>query len=191
WLGEVAVQDGIRRTHETLAQLMRHEHASLALAQRCSAVPGHIPLFAALLNYRHSPAEQPSKDSSANHEGIRLLSSEERTNYPLTLSIDDLGGEFELTVQVIQPLSAQRVYEYMHQALSQLVRALEQAPQTPAWSIDVLSEAEQRRMLVEWNQIPGSYQRQQGIHELFEAQVRRAPDATALVHAQEHLSYAQ
>ena len=38
-----------------LADLMRHD-ASLALAQRCSAVPAPTPLFSALLNYRHSPA---------------------------------------------------------------------------------------------------------------------------------------
>jgi len=38
-LGEVSVVEGIRNTHETLAQLVRHEHASLALAQRCSGLP--------------------------------------------------------------------------------------------------------------------------------------------------------
>ena len=49
---------GIRQTQETLAQLLRHEHASLALAQRCSALPGHVPLFSALLNYRHNAADR-------------------------------------------------------------------------------------------------------------------------------------
>ena len=53
-LGEVAVEESIRQTHQTLAGLMRHEHASLALAQRCSALPAQVPLFTTLLNYRHS-----------------------------------------------------------------------------------------------------------------------------------------
>ena len=54
-IGEQAVEEAVRRTHVLLGDLMRHEHASLALAQRCSAVPAPAPLFSALLNYRHSP----------------------------------------------------------------------------------------------------------------------------------------
>jgi amino acid adenylation domain-containing protein len=120
-----------------------------------------------------------------------MLSSEERTNYPVTVSVDDLGEDFQLTLQVMQPLSAQRLCDYLRQTLVRIIQALEQAPQTPAWSIEVLSEAEQQQMLVEWNRAPGNYHQERGIHELFEAQVQRAPDATALVHAEEHLSYAQ
>lgn len=38
-LGAQTVQDCLRQTHSLLTQLMHHEHASLSLAQRCSAVP--------------------------------------------------------------------------------------------------------------------------------------------------------
>ena len=38
-VGEEGVESSVRHTHALLADLMRHEHASLALAQRCSAVP--------------------------------------------------------------------------------------------------------------------------------------------------------
>ena len=54
-VGEESVEASVRSTHALLADLLRHEHASLALAQRCSAVPAPAPLFSALLNYRHSP----------------------------------------------------------------------------------------------------------------------------------------
>ena len=53
-VGEEGVEASVRRTHALLAELLRHEHASLALAQRCSGVPAPAPLFSALLNYRHS-----------------------------------------------------------------------------------------------------------------------------------------
>ena len=53
-LGELGAEESVLKTHRLLAELMHHEHASLALAQRCSGVPAPAPLFTSLLNYRHS-----------------------------------------------------------------------------------------------------------------------------------------
>src|SRR5262249_47354531 len=91
-LGEVSVVEGIRQTHQSLAQLVRHEHASLALAQRCSGLPGNAPLFSAVLNYRHSVAE-PVAAEPADEGEAQELSSQERSNYPCALSVDDLGTD--------------------------------------------------------------------------------------------------
>jgi hypothetical protein len=49
-----SAQEAVLRTQQRLADMLRHEQASLAMAQRCSAVPPPAPLFTALLNYRHS-----------------------------------------------------------------------------------------------------------------------------------------
>src|SRR6185312_3827532 len=100
-LGDVEVREGIRKTHETLARLMRHEHASFALAQRCSALPGQAPLFATLLNYRHIPAGQTPGSVSVGLDGMHILSVQRHTNYPFTLSVDDLGEDFQLAVQAV------------------------------------------------------------------------------------------
>ena len=58
-LDGTAVEDSVRHAHARLAELMAHEHASLALAQRCSGVAAPAPLFSSILNYRHNtmPAE--------------------------------------------------------------------------------------------------------------------------------------
>ncbi|MFN9545792.1 MAG: condensation domain-containing protein, partial [Cyanobacteriota bacterium] len=96
--GEEAVEAAVRRTHRVLAGLLRHEHAPLALAQRCSGVVAPTPLFSALFNYRHSQEENEGA-VAAMGEGIALVQSEERTNYPLAVSVDDLGEGFALTAQ--------------------------------------------------------------------------------------------
>ena len=71
---------GVKATHERLTTLLNHEHASLALAQRCSGVGGAAPLFSALLNYRHT-AEVPLRDGEGIWQGVRGTSqcSQRRT----------------------------------------------------------------------------------------------------------------
>src|SRR5205085_154401 len=55
--------------------------------------------------------------------------------------------------------------------------------------LPLLSAAEQYRLLVEWNSTATEYPRHRCVHELFEEQVARAPEATALVFQEETLTY--
>src|SRR5262249_49487730 len=129
-VGEEGVEAGVRQTHRLLAELLRHEYASLALAQRCSGGPAPTPLFSALLNFRHSAGmtEARSDERKRAWEGIQSLYGEERTNYPLTFSLDDVGEGFQLTAQVEETIEAKRVCQFMHTALESLVEALEREP---------------------------------------------------------------
>jgi len=53
----------------------------------------------------------------------------------------------------------------------------------------MLTEAERHHLLVEWNETKTNYPGDKCIHELFEEQVERTPDALALVFENEHLTY--
>ncbi|MCB9591959.1 MAG: LLM class flavin-dependent oxidoreductase [Sandaracinaceae bacterium] len=55
----------------------------------------------------------------------------------------------------------------------------------------LLSEAERRRILEEWNATATDYPASAGVHQLFEAQVDRTPNAKALVHRDQALTYAE
>ncbi|MCF7697207.1 amino acid adenylation domain-containing protein, partial [Mycetohabitans sp. B2] len=183
-----SVQDSVRETHTRLAALLEHEHASLALAQRYSGVPAGTPLFSALLNYRHhaTPSDAPNLPS-----GIELLGAQERTNYPLSLSIEDDGQTLGLTAQVAQPLDPDRVCGYMQQTLASLAKALEQEPDTPVQQLEVLPEIERQLLLETWNATQQTYPAHLCVHQLFEAQAERTPEATALVYEDQTLSYAE
>jgi amino acid adenylation domain-containing protein len=184
----------VRRTHALLADLLRHEHASLALAQRCSGVAAPAPLFTSLLNYRHGggakPPQQAAQAAQAR-EGVRGIGAQERTNYPVLLSVDDLGEAFSLTAQVAAPADAKQVCRLMYTALERLVEALEAAPGREIGSIDVLPEADRRMVVEEWNRTETEYPADRCIHELFEARAASTPAAVAVVCEGESLSYAE
>ncbi|WP_241090852.1 condensation domain-containing protein, partial [Pseudomonas viridiflava] len=132
-LGDQDLRTAIRATHQRLTTLMRHEHAPLALAQRCSGVAAPTPLFNALLNYRHSA---PAEAGSETWQGIQVLHAQERSNYPLVVSVDDLGEAFSLTAQTSPQIDPQRICAYLQRAMEHLLEALDQSPLTSAEQLD-------------------------------------------------------
>lgn len=185
------VGQSVQATHARLTRLLYHEHASLALAQRCSGVPAPLPLFSALFNYRYGLQATPADSTVTQQgwEGMTILGGEEWTNYPVTLSVDDVGEGFRLTAQVSAPIEAQRVCTYMHTVLEHLVHALETEPETSVHQLEVLSELERQEMVQSWNASAVTTEWTGQLHELFEMQAARNPEAAAVVAGDERLTY--
>ncbi|ONK01312.1 non-ribosomal peptide synthetase [Pectobacterium actinidiae] len=184
-LADRGAAEVIRRTSHDLMLLLEHEQAPLALAQRCSGVTPPMPLFSALLNYRHTQAD--STDNTLND--IRVLTSEERTNYPLTLAVDDRNEGFSLVAQTLADIDPHRLVNYLMTAISSLVDALETEPQRSILSLPVLPDDERQQIQVDFNATDMDIPQHALIHELFEAQVTRTPDAIAVVFGDTALSY--
>src|SRR5215831_2357319 len=187
-LGREGAEESVRGMHDQLGKLLRHEHASLTLAQRCSGVAAPLPLFSALLNYRYSQATARSREGRRAWEGSKVLYSEDRTSYPCVLAVDDLGEDFVLTVQMAEPIEPERVCEMMQRVLEGLVEALEKMPARTLSSVDVLGAEERRRILEEWNDT-GREVAETTLAEMFEAQVERSPEAVAVVFEGRELKY--
>ncbi|MFJ4192819.1 amino acid adenylation domain-containing protein, partial [Pseudomonas sp. NPDC089534] len=185
------VRAAVQATHARLTTLMRHEHAPLALAQRCSQVAAPTPLFSALFNYRHSHgAAAAHAQAQTAWEGITNLHAEERSNYPLTLSVDDFGDAFRLMLLASTQLDPQRVCGYMHCAVEGLVQALEQTPDVPVDELSVLPTAEREQVLSGFNATAVDYPQGLTTQQRFEAQAEQRPDAVAAAFLGEQLTYA-
>lgn len=187
-LRDVSAIELVRQTHRELLELLAHEPASLSLAQRCSGIPASAPLFTALLNYRHN-ARLPEA-GWFGIEGIEVLASRGLTNYPIVLSVDDRGSDFALTAQTQRGLDPRRLVSYLQTAMESLLVALEQAPQCSALELNVLSVEEQTRIAA-FNSTDRPYGEELLVHELFEAQVRRAPTTAAIVYSDRSLTYGE
>ncbi|KAF9915628.1 hypothetical protein BGZ65_000675, partial [Modicella reniformis] len=172
------------------------------MAQRCSGVVPGTPLFSALLNYLHTA--QPSGESSeasgiefinqqerVHYPGIEFLGGRGGTNYPFTVDILDSGATLGLSVQTVQAIDPVRVKDYMMQALESLVVALESNPNIPGLKLDVMPSEERKLLLDGLNALKVDYPQHQTIHGLFEDQVKRTPQATALVFMDQSMTYTE
>ncbi|MEU9568264.1 condensation domain-containing protein, partial [Streptomyces sp. NPDC048161] len=103
------LDQGLGTVQAQLGELLAHEHASLALAQQVTSLPAQSPLFTSLLNYRHSrpnAISAPDQLPDTGIVGIDILHAQERTNYPLTVSVDDTGVGFRFVVQAVAPMDS-------------------------------------------------------------------------------------
>ncbi|CAJ4141678.1 non-ribosomal peptide synthetase [Burkholderia pseudomallei] len=187
-VAQTGVEASVKGTHAQLAELMRHEHAPLVLAQRCSGVPAQTPLFTSLLNYRYS---KPKVAAAHIADGIELLDGHERTNYPVSVDIDDHGDDFKMRAQAAASVDPARVCDFLEVALTRLVDALERDPHGALRQLDILPEVEREEVVRRWNAGEKARPSRLCLHELFERQAARAPDAIAVIQDERALTYAE
>jgi amino acid adenylation domain-containing protein len=98
---------------------------------------------------------------------------------------EGIAGRVEFAAGLFDHATIERFTGHYGQTLlSGLLR-----PETKLGAIELLTEAERQRMLVEWNETAAVYPQDESFHELFEQQAESTPDALALVFKDERVSY--
>ncbi|WP_139281648.1 non-ribosomal peptide synthetase, partial [Vibrio aerogenes] len=191
--GELTADQALLQTRQRLAELLDHEHASLALAQQCSGVSRQATLFNSMMNYRYQGGHsQQTTESGAEALRSAVVFVEENTNYPLTLTINDVAdGSFSAEVQADVRIGSARVAAMFSQALNELAAVLIQTTEAPLRQLNLLPESERFQVLAGFNQTQTPFPEQQCIHQLFEQTVAAQPHATAVVCEQQSLTYHQ
>jgi aryl carrier-like protein len=146
---ESALVSQLQIVNMRLAGLLRHEHASLTLAQHCSKISSGQPLFNSLLNYRHNaePPEDPSGTVVDDYylvHGIEWVTAKERTNYPYILNVEDYGNDMALTIHATEPAHPDLIGSDMLHLLENIASVLERDINGSArFTISDLHEARQ------------------------------------------------
>src|SRR5262249_21340272 len=111
-------------------------------------------------------------------------------NYPLALT--GYGGK-ELLLDMLYDASRydadtiRRMLGHVRTLLESMVAH----PEQKLSELPMLSDAERRQIVFEWNDTRADYPRNRCIHQLVEEQVARTPDAPAVLFEDQQLSYRQ
>ncbi|HXQ71675.1 MAG TPA: amino acid adenylation domain-containing protein, partial [Pyrinomonadaceae bacterium] len=109
--------------------------------------------------------------------------------YDLTLSVSESRAGLNATMEYNTDLFEAETVARMCRHLQQLLTVVAAEPQQAITRISLLSEQESRQILEDWNATDVAYGPAASVHELFEQQVERTPDATALMFEGQSLSY--
>ncbi|MCA1607098.1 MAG: AMP-binding protein, partial [Acidobacteria bacterium] len=113
------------------------------------------------------------------------------TKFDLTLfvweEVEGLRAVFEYSTDLFDEATVMRMLGHFEVLLEGIVSN----PERRLSELPLLTEAERHQMLVEWNATESEFGRDQTVAEIFEAQVKRTPDAIAVVYEGEQLTYGE
>jgi amino acid adenylation domain-containing protein len=145
----------------------------------------YSPLFQVMFIFQNTPARTLTMPG-ANTQALKIDPG--TAKFDLTLTLEDNGarftGSFEYNTDLFEAATIRR----MQRHFQTLLEAVVQKPDEPVSTLPILTEAERSQIVIEWNDTKRDFPRI-CVHELFEAQVEKTPEAVALVWEEQQLTY--
>jgi amino acid adenylation domain-containing protein len=188
--GTLSFREALARVREV--SLGAYAHQDLPFEQLVEAVnperdQSRHPLYQVMFVLQNASAE------SMELPGLRLSTqpvARSSAQFDLTVRAEEGHGGLELAIEyntdLFEPDTIQRLLGHYETLLTGAVANPEQAIS----QLPILSEREHKQ-LADWGAIQTEFPSASGIHERFEAQVARTPDATAVAFEEERLTYGQ
>ena len=145
---------------------------------------GQNPLFQVLM-LLEPPLLDPISAWSLTHMDVDT----ETAKFDLALIIEDrqdrLVSRIEYSTDLFDTTTIERMVGHWRAILQGIITA----PEQRLSELPLLRETERHQLVVEWNDTQTPYPKDRCVHQLFEAQVERTPNAVALILGEQETSY--
>jgi amino acid adenylation domain-containing protein len=189
--GDPTFRELIRRVREVA--LGAYAHQDVPFEQLVEVLhPVHDarrpPLFQTMLVLQNAPlrSQELSGLTFSSVTVDRGASMFDLTLY-FTEMEDGLSGTIEYNTDLFDEGTIGRLADHFEQLLGSIAAN----PDERLSRLSLLTPAEERRLIAEWNDTAQDYPRERCLHQLFEEQVERTPHATALIDGERQISFAE
>ncbi|MCF2149914.1 amino acid adenylation domain-containing protein [Desmonostoc muscorum LEGE 12446] len=179
WLKQLQVQQNETR---------QYEQCPLIKIQKCSDIPAGQPLFESIVNFQNYPTDF-SKLQEVSNLKISNIRSFMHPHYPLTVSVK-VDSELLLEIFYESSRFESTTIKRMLGHFCTLLLGMTANQQQRVKDLPLLTAQEHHKLLIDWNNTQIDYP-QKCIHQLFEAQVKKTPDAVAVIFENQQLTYSE
>jgi microcystin synthetase protein McyA len=180
--------DLVRQTFDTERECLSFRRYPLAELQRNF---GGQPLFETAFNFIHFHVYQ----DIIGIKDLEVLGGKffNQTNFTLVanFSLHPISSQVELILKYDGNQLGEEQIKMIGGYYQEALTAIASQGSEPYQKHCLLSDREQHRLLVEWNDTQADYAQDKCIHQLFAEQVERSPDAVAVVFENQQLTYRQ
>ncbi len=147
----------------------------------------HNPVFQVMFTY------ESSREEEVELEGLEVVGLGIDTNITeldLMLALEEgEGGRLKGSIEYSTDLFDATTIKRMHQNFHALLESIVSNPDQKISELQILTQAEQRQLLVEWNGTSKDYGQDVCLQKVFEAQAAQTPNSIAVACEQEQVSY--
>ncbi|HEU4595289.1 MAG TPA: amino acid adenylation domain-containing protein, partial [Pyrinomonadaceae bacterium] len=147
----------------------------------------HQPLFQVMFALQNAPQERLYlNEVELRPFGMRTKAAQ----FDLTLAAGEAQGELSLVIEYNTDLFDASTAERMASHYRKLLEDVVKDADALLPRLTLLTESERRQLLCDWNDTAREYSLEP-VHHLFEAQAARRPEAVAVRHGEEQVTYAE
>jgi amino acid adenylation domain-containing protein len=151
----------------------------------------HSPLFQVLFTLQNAADGDAAGVRMGDVDAVRFGAEGERAKFDLSLSMNDRGGALRGSLQYSTDLFERATVQRMLGHLERILAQVAADADVRLSGLQLLTETERGTVVEAWNRTDAEYPAGAAIHQLFEAQAERTPDAVAAVCEHDALTYAE
>lgn len=184
--GEPTLSELLARVKEVCLNAYAHQNLPFEkLVEELNPVRdlSRSPLFQVMFVWQHEDGVR-NDDPGSPYE-VPAQTARYEIVLSITASHDSLAGSFLYNTDLFDRDRIERMAGHFETLLEAMVEESEEA----VGSLSIIGESERRQILTTWNDTREDYAQDSCVHELFEAQVARTPEAMALYYEGRQLTY--
>ena len=179
--------ENLQTTTDKIISLLRHQHYNYEdlLSEIRKKYNFTEKLYDVVLSYQNAKTEVKEFQSKWYSNGMQTES--------LQIHIDDRDntGTLRINYDYQTDIFTESEIECMHEHIFNLFGDAVKNEHKKVYELNILSDEEKNKLLYEFNDTKADYSKDKCVHELFEEQVAKTPDKTAVIASDQTLTYDQ